>query len=96
MTTVNIADLKNNLSKYLSKVKAGEEVLVKDRNIPIAKIIPLSVADDEDSELLMLASEGKIKLANDDSPFDEDFFKAKLPRVSVDVVAMLREERDER
>ena len=32
MQTVNIADLKNNLSAYLAKVQNGEELLVKDRN----------------------------------------------------------------
>jgi antitoxin (DNA-binding transcriptional repressor) of toxin-antitoxin stability system len=34
MRTVNIADLKNNLSAHLERVRAGEELLVKDRNLP--------------------------------------------------------------
>lgn len=35
---VSIADLKNNLSTHLARVRAGEEVPVRDRQTPIAKI----------------------------------------------------------
>jgi len=38
---VNIGLLKNDLSKYLHKVRRGEEVTITDRNEPIAKIISL-------------------------------------------------------
>ena len=31
MKSVNIAELKNHLSVYLNDVKAGEEILVRDR-----------------------------------------------------------------
>ncbi len=41
MTSVQIADLKNNLSAYLRKVRSGEELIVCDRKSPIAKIVPL-------------------------------------------------------
>ena len=40
MTRVNIADLKNNLSRYLLNVRAGGGVIVLDRNTPIARIVP--------------------------------------------------------
>lgn len=38
---VNIGVLKNELSQYLHKVRAGEEITITDRNEPVAKIIPL-------------------------------------------------------
>ena len=38
---VNIGVLKNELSQYLHKVRAGEENIITDRNEPIGKIIPL-------------------------------------------------------
>lgn len=38
---VNIGVLKNELSKYLHKVREGIEVTITDRNEPIAKISPL-------------------------------------------------------
>jgi len=38
---VNIGALKNELSRYLNEVKAGNEVTITDHNKPIAKIMPL-------------------------------------------------------
>ena len=40
MKVTNIAELKNNLSKFLSFVEKGEKVQICKRNIPIAHIIP--------------------------------------------------------
>jgi antitoxin (DNA-binding transcriptional repressor) of toxin-antitoxin stability system len=40
MRTVNIGDLKAQLSAHIQFVKDGEEVLVCDRNQPVARIVP--------------------------------------------------------
>jgi antitoxin (DNA-binding transcriptional repressor) of toxin-antitoxin stability system len=40
MRTVNIAVLKNQLSKYLTYAKAGETITIRDRNTAVAQIIP--------------------------------------------------------
>ncbi len=61
MRTVNIAELKNSLSKYLTFAKAGEEVVIRERNLPIAKLIPFTPGDAEDQELLLVAA-GKLRL----------------------------------
>ncbi len=45
MKVANIADLKNNLSKYLSLVEQGEEIEICKRNVPIAHLVPLSPHD---------------------------------------------------
>jgi prevent-host-death family protein len=42
--SAKIADLKNNLSRYLEHVKAGGSVMVLERDRPIAQIVPLSAA----------------------------------------------------
>jgi len=94
MKTVNIADLKNNLSRYLNEVRQGEEVVIRDRNLTVAKIVPLSL--DEDEELLALAAQGLISLPEKAAGYPPDFFTAPLPKVKVDVLKLLREERDER
>jgi len=39
MRTVKIAELKDKLSEHLRAVEAGEEVIVTDRNRPIARIV---------------------------------------------------------
>jgi len=40
MRSVNEAELKNRLSKYLTFAKGGEEVAIRDRNLPVAKLVP--------------------------------------------------------
>lgn len=39
MLTAGIKDIKNNLSRYLDRVKSGEEILITDRGKPIARIV---------------------------------------------------------
>ncbi|HWP43162.1 MAG TPA: type II toxin-antitoxin system prevent-host-death family antitoxin [Blastocatellia bacterium] len=96
MRAVGIADLKNNLSRYLNEVRAGEEVLIKDRDRPIARIVPVSAADEEESELLALAAAGKVRLPETTEPLPESFWTEPLPKVNADVVGILREDRDAR
>lgn len=59
---VSIAELKNKLSAYLAEVRRGEELLVRDRNLPIAKIVPLEGSLAGDAEEALLAAEGKLRL----------------------------------
>ena len=61
MLSVNVAELKNRLSKYLTFAKAGEEVVIRDRNLPVAKLVPFS-ADDADEQELILVAAGKLRL----------------------------------
>ena len=43
MKTAAVAELKANLSKYLGQVKAGEHVLVTERGVPVAKLVPVEL-----------------------------------------------------
>jgi len=61
MRSVNVAQLKNRLSEYLRFAKQGEEVVIRDRNLPVAKLVPFS-AEDADDEDLMLVAAGKMRL----------------------------------
>jgi prevent-host-death family protein len=61
MRSVNVAELKNRLSKYLTFARAGEEVVIRDRNLPVAKLVPFSAEGAEDQELLLVAA-GKLRL----------------------------------
>lgn len=40
MTTVGIAELRQNLSRYLALVERGERLVVTDRNRPVAELGP--------------------------------------------------------
>lgn len=61
MRTVNVAKLKDQLSKYLAFAKSGEEVIIRDRNLPVAKLVPFS-AEGADAQELKLVAAGKLRL----------------------------------
>lgn len=50
MKTVNISDLKAQLSAHIQIVRDGEEVLVFDRNRPVARIVPCRLKDHSEQE----------------------------------------------
>ena len=70
MRSVNVAELKNQLSKYLSFVKSGEEVVIRDRNLPVAKLVPFSAEEAQEEELLLVAT-GKMRLPKTPVKLDE-------------------------
>lgn len=49
---MGIRELKNGLSKYIERVRAGEEVIVTDRGRPVARLSSLDAADDRLVELV--------------------------------------------
>ncbi len=57
----NIADLRNHLTRYLKEVRAGEEIVIRDRKLPFAKIVPL--AHDADAEDVALVASGQMRKA---------------------------------
>jgi len=94
MRVVNIADLKNNLSAHLERVRRGEELLVKDRNRPIARLVPLAAGEDLDSEEMELAAAGLIRLPTKSLP--DSFWKMPAPHVSFNAaVSAITSDRDE-
>jgi prevent-host-death family protein len=67
--SVNVAELKNQLSKYLKFAKEGEEIVIRDRHLPVAKLVPFSAEEASEEELLLVAS-GKMRLPQ--NPLDLD------------------------
>ena len=94
MRSVNIAELKNHLSAYIGYTRQGEEIVIRDRNLPVAKLIPFSTEDATDEELLLVAA-GEMRLPK--APLDLDaFWKVKTGNVSTkDAIAFLSQDRDE-
>jgi prevent-host-death family protein len=58
MRSANIAQLRDRLRRYLREVRAGEEIIIRDRNRPIAKIVPLTIDDVDDAALAQGAGGG--------------------------------------
>ena len=56
MRTVNIAELKAHLSAHIQLVRDGEEVLVCDRNKPVARIIPCRLDEHSEQEQRLVAN----------------------------------------
>jgi len=61
MRSVNVAELKNRLSKYLTFAKSGEEIIIRERNLPVAKLGPFYAEDASDLDLLLVGA-GKMRL----------------------------------
>ena len=40
MVSVNIRELTHHFSDYLKKVKAGERLIIMERNSPVAEVVP--------------------------------------------------------
>jgi prevent-host-death family protein len=86
MKHVKVSELKAKLSAHLAEVRNGETVVVCDRNTPIARLVPV---DEPGSEGL------RIEPAKGPLPPLRALPKVRLRR-KIDVVALLRESRDQR
>jgi prevent-host-death family protein len=67
--SAGIAELKAKLSEYLSRVRAGEEVLVTDRGKPVARLVPVREGagpgdEAEKARLLAMEREGLLRLGS--------------------------------
>lgn len=51
-----IREVKNRFSEYLRRVKQGEILLITERNVPVAKMVPIQ--KDEQLPLLALVEQG--------------------------------------
>jgi len=84
MKRVGVAELKAGLSGYLAEVRGGERLVVCDRTTPIAWLLPYG---DQDETLIVRPAAPPIAAKR--------LRPVKLRR-KVDVVALLRESRDQR
>lgn len=93
MRSTNIADLRNRLTQYLKEVRAGEEIVVRDRQRPIARIIPFSVDDNDQSDADLVGA-GRMRKGTGKLP--ASFWKTRRPDVPLDaVIAAVNAARDE-
>jgi prevent-host-death family protein len=63
METATVVSLKSQLSRYLRRVKAGEEVIVTERGVPIARL-PVRKRTSDLEDLRDLERQGLIRLGN--------------------------------
>jgi prevent-host-death family protein len=96
MRRVAISDLKARLSEYLKAVRAGEEVIVTDRGLPVARIAPISGPEEKDSRLRMLVHTGQARPPEAEGGIDTELVGALRPHVpGVSLVDAVLEQREE-
>ena len=62
MEKASVSSLKNNLSAYLRKVRAGHPVVIYDRGVPIARLERIESAGQGSDRLALLHSKGITRL----------------------------------
>ena len=83
MRSTNISDLRTHLTRYLKEVRAGEEIIVRDRQLPFAKIVPL--AHDDAAEDAALVASGMMRKAQRALP--ASFWRVRRPSLRPGVAA---------
>lgn len=93
---VSVTDLKAHLSAHLKRVKAGEEILVVERGVVIARLSPhVAPLDDAEEEARMqrLYRDGVIKPGNGNS-ISELLAQRRRARSTASVLQALLEDRE--
>ena len=90
MRTVGVRELRQNLSRYLQDVKAGEALLVTEHGREVARLIPSGVRDDPVARLA--AQRGATLPTGSLSDVGADLAPAEGPP-SLAVLDSLRDER---
>jgi prevent-host-death family protein len=85
MKNARVSELKAHLSAYLAKVRKGETVIVCDRSTPIARLVPYE--SDPPGLTILAPSQPRSELLK---------VKAVRPKRPIDIVEVLREDRDQR
>lgn len=94
MEKATISRLKNALSAYLRKVRAGQSVIIYDRDVPVARIDRIEDGGRGTDRLALLAAQGITRPAT--RALSPKRLRALLPKAlsrSARVLDALREER---
>ena len=59
--TATVVELKARLSEHLRLVKAGHEVVITERNVPVARLVPLDASERRSTRRLRLTRAGLLK-----------------------------------
>jgi prevent-host-death family protein len=92
---MGLRDANQHFSKAIKAVKAGRDVVLTERGIPIAVIKPLGPADGGEATLQRMAAEGRVRLATIPGPMPVRRWKP-LRIKGAALSQALREDRDAR
>jgi prevent-host-death family protein len=75
--TAAVFEIKARLSKYLERVKAGEEIVITRRGTPVARLAPISREKTRRIAMASLESRGVIRLGSGKLP--KNFWRIPKP-----------------
>ena len=93
MERATISQIKNQLSAYLRKVRAGETVLILDRDEPVARLEAISPADQPEQRATRLERNGLLRSPSQPMPLKT--LRLSAPKSKRSVLEVLLEERRE-
>jgi len=97
MRTAKISELKAKLSAHIQFVKNGEEVLIYDRNTPVARLVAPGPVENEDARRSRLIAKGVITPAKMPRVEGQAWPEPPGPMISQEVMERVwNEERDGR
>ena len=62
MTKAPISKAKDQLSALIKQVQGGESVVITDRGVPVAELVPVRLGPGVPPRILNLAQEGRVRL----------------------------------
>jgi len=62
MKTESISSAKNKLSALIRRIQRGEHVLITDRGVPVAKLVPVQLGAGVPERIIALAQQGLARL----------------------------------
>lgn len=93
MEKATISELKNRLSEYLKKVRAGQTVLIFDREQPVARLERVTGEAHGEGRLSRLERAGLLRRAGSQAPLKA--LRAAVPKPKRSVKQALLDERRE-
>ncbi len=94
MKPATITETKNNLSALLDLVRAGESILILDRDVPVARLVPVGSSPDDAVDLRLLRLERAGVVRRGPRFGERPVASEPVPlREAVDAVQLLVEER---
>ncbi|MDP2320577.1 MAG: type II toxin-antitoxin system prevent-host-death family antitoxin [Acidobacteriota bacterium] len=90
--TTSVVQLKARLSEYLRIVKAGHELVITERGVPVARVVPLDEAERKSTRRARLARAGLLKAGRGKLP--KWFLQAPAGEPSGVLEALLEERRE--
>ena len=97
MKRATISEAKNQLSALIRRVRRGEEVLILDRDVPVARLVPVAEVGRRDEDQLLADLERRGIVRRPVRPPDPGLLDrlGPPPKIRGDILAALLADREE-